>query len=137
MQQAKSLARILTIVLCVGVGLVWMTTADSADTKHYEVDATAAVESYYGNSDRMVAAYEQLATQYLNLVQNQLNRTSDDIQRGGQKLEAIEKKLDAMALRLGRIEKALKILPELEPVAVPSPIKPAPEIAPSKPNHNP
>jgi Skp family chaperone for outer membrane proteins len=137
MQQAKSLARILTIVVCLGVGLVWLTTADSAATKHYEVDATAAVESYYGNNDRMVAAYEQLASQYLNLVQNQLNRTSDDIQRGGQKLEAIEKKLDAMAIRLGRIEKALKIQPESEAAAVPLPNKPGADVAPSKPIQTP
>ncbi len=137
MQQAKSLARILTIVVCLGVGLAWMTTADSAATKYYEVDASAAVESYYGNSDRLVAAYEQLAGQYLNLVQNQLNRTSEDIQRGGQKLEAIEKKLDAMAVRLGRIEKALKIQPESEPVAAPLLTKPATETSPSKPNQTP
>ncbi len=137
MQRAKSLARVLTIVVCLGVGLVWMTTADSAATKHYEVDASSAVESYYGNNDRMVAAYEQLATQYLNLVQNQLNRTSEDIQRGGQKLEAIEKKLDAMAVRLGRIEKALKIQPEPEPATVPSPVKPTAETTPSKSIQNP
>jgi hypothetical protein len=137
MQQAKSFVRILTIIVCLGVGLAWMTTADSADTKHYEVDASAAVESYYGNNDRMVAAYEHLATQYLNLVQNQLNRTSDDIQRGGQKLEAIEKKLDAMAIRLGRIERVLKIQPEPESVAAPTAVKSAADTTQAKPNQNP
>jgi|WetSurMetagenome_2_1015567.scaffolds.fasta_scaffold221258_2 hypothetical protein len=137
MQRAKSLARILTIVVCLGVGLVWMTTADSASSKTYELDTDAVVDSYYGNNGRMVAAYEQLATQYLNLVQNQLNRTSDDIQHGGQKLDAIEKKLDAMAVRLGRIEKALKIQPEPEAAAVPLPNKPAADVAPSRPIQTP
>ncbi len=116
MQPAKSLARILTILMGVGVGLIWLATADSAATKTYEIDADAVVESYYGNSDRIIAAYERLADQYLNLVQNQLNRTADDIQQGGQKLEVIDKKLEAISVRLSRIEKALKIPDEPKPV---------------------
>ncbi|NLH16139.1 MAG: hypothetical protein GX455_06140 [Phycisphaerae bacterium] len=114
MQPAKSLAQILTILICIGVGLIWLATADSASTKTYEIDADAVVESYSGNADRMIAAYDQLASQYLNLVQNQLNRTSDDIHHSAQKLESIEKKLDALSLRLARIEKALKITDEIK-----------------------
>jgi hypothetical protein len=133
MQQTKSIARILTILACLSVGLVWLATADSASTKRYEVDATEAVESYYGGNDRMVAAYEQLATQYLNLVQNQLNRTADDIQQGGRKLDAIDKKLDVINARLARIEKALKIQSESMPPVEAIPAKPAPDPSAPKP----
>ena len=117
MQQAKSLVKVLTIVVCLGIGLVWMTTADSAAGKIYEIDTNAVLDSYYGDTGRVGSAYEQLNSQYLTLIQNQLNRTGDDIQRGGQKLEAIEKKLDAIAARLGRIEKALKIADEAKPAS--------------------
>lgn len=118
MQQAKSLVKVLTIVVCLGMGLIWMTTADSMAGKIYEIDTNAVLDSYYyGDTGRVGSAYEQLNSQYLTLIQNQLNRTNDDLYRGGQKLEAIEKKLDAIAARLGRIEKALKITDEAKPAS--------------------
>jgi hypothetical protein len=97
------------------VGILWLTTAGTAANKTYEIQVDGFLDDYYSGMGRMGSAYERLSEEYLALVQNQLNRMSDDVNRGGRRLESIEKKLDAISLRLGRIEKTLKIADETKP----------------------
>jgi hypothetical protein len=113
------MAKILVLVGCVAVGMICLAVGMAAD-KTYEIQADRVVDAYYGDMGRMVGAYERLSEQYLTLVQNQLNRMSDDVNQGGQRLESIEKKLDALSMRLGRIEKALKIADETRPAPKPA-----------------
>ncbi len=115
MRKSRTMTRMLVLVGCMAGGIIWLTTAGTAANKMYEIQVDPAMDAYYGDMGRLVTAYERLSEQYLMLVQNQLNRMSDDVNSGGRRLESIEKKLDAITLRLGRIEKALKITDETKP----------------------
>lgn len=111
MKAKKNLLRIGLLVLCVVILAGGAMTLFGAEEKTYEIHPEIALGPYQSDTMRIMNAYERLMERYMNLVEVNLQDMSQGNQVTVKKLESIEKKLDALGMRMGRIEKALRIEP--------------------------
>jgi hypothetical protein len=127
MKAKKNLFGIGLFVLCVVIIAGGAMKLFGAEEKTYEIHPEIALGPYQTDTMHVMGAYERLMERYMNLVEVNLQEMSRGNQQTVKKLESIEKKLDALGMRMGRIEKALRIEP-VKTSRTKSPAKPeAPE----------
>ncbi len=115
------------IILVIGVVTVIcliaaaVSTAIPGNSRKYEVDTIVDVPEYKTDAARAIDAYERLMDRYMDLSEKLVSKTGGDCQAVSTKLDSIDAHLAELSTRLGRIEKALGIDPNGNPLPSKSP----------------
>ena len=113
-----------SVVMLMGCVLaIWLGSATDAANRTYELRPEVGIGGTQTNTVMVLDAYERLMDNYMSLVQSNLNAMTGDMSQATKQLNMIDRKLDNLAIRMARIESALKI----QPGPVPAPITSRPQ----------
>lgn len=115
MRTGKNLLAISIVAACC-IFVIWFSTSIEGSQKTYEIQPNISIPEYRTDTVRVIDAYERLMERYMDLTETNMTGIDTDIKTVIGKLDSIENELKDLSARTERIEKALGITQETEPV---------------------
>ncbi|MGD8787672.1 MAG: hypothetical protein PVJ60_09630 [Phycisphaerales bacterium] len=122
MSTKKNLTILSIAVICC-ITIAWFSVSIQGVQKTYEIQPQITVPEYKTDAARAINAYERLMERYMNQTERNSRIFNMEIKGINKKLDSIDYKLTELSIRIGRIEKELRIEPFKSTINKQAPLK--------------